>query len=59
MNLNNVKKRCREVGALLILDEIQPGIGRTGNMFAFQKYDVEPDILVIGKGLGGLSLIHI
>ena len=51
--LNNVKKRCREVGALLILDEIQPGIGRTGNMFAFQKYDVEPDILVIGKGLGG------
>ena len=51
--LNNVKKRCREVGALLILDEIQPGIGRTGNMFAFQKYGVEPDILVIGKGLGG------
>ena len=51
--LNNVKKRCREVGALLILDEIQPGIGRTGNMFAFQKYDAEPDILVIGKGLGG------
>ena len=51
--LNDVKKRCREVGALLILDEIQPGIGRTGNMFAFQKYDVEPDILVIGKGLGG------
>ena len=37
----------------MILDEIQPGIGRTGNMFAFQKYDVEPDILVIGKGLGG------
>ena len=51
--LNNVKRRCNEVGALLILDEIQPGIGRTGNMFAFQKYDVEPDILVIGKGLGG------
>ena len=39
----------------MILDEIQPGIGRTGNMFAFQKYDVEPDILVIGKGLGGDS----
>ena len=37
----------------MILDEIQPGIGRTGNMFAFQKYGVEPDILVIGKGLGG------
>ena len=51
--LHNVKKKCKEVGALLILDEIQPGIGRTGEMFAFQKYDIEPDILVIGKGLGG------
>ena len=51
--LKSVKRRCEEVGALLVLDEIQPGIGRTGNMFAFQKYDVEPDILVIGKGLGG------
>ena len=51
--LQNVKKKCEEVGALLILDEIQPGIGRTGEMFAFQKYDIEPDILVIGKGLGG------
>ena len=51
--LKNVKKRCEQVGALLVLDEIQPGIGRTGNMFAFQKYDIEPDILVIGKGLGG------
>jgi acetylornithine/N-succinyldiaminopimelate aminotransferase len=51
--LKNVKRKCKEVGALLILDEIQPGIGRTGKMFAFQKYNVEPDILVIGKGLGG------
>ena len=51
--LKNVKRKCEEVGALLILDEIQPGIGRTGKMFAFQKYNVKPDILVIGKGLGG------
>ena len=51
--LKNVEEKCQEVGALLILDEIQPGIGRTGKMFAFQKYKVEPDILVVGKGLGG------
>ena len=51
--LNKVKKRCVEVGAMLILDEIQPGIGRTGKLFAFMDHDVAPDILVIGKGLGG------
>ncbi len=51
--LAKVKKRCEEVGALLILDEIQPGIGRTGKMFGFQNYDVVPDIVVTGKGLGG------
>ncbi|MDC3051427.1 aspartate aminotransferase family protein [Bacteroidota bacterium] len=51
--LREVKRKCEEVGALLILDEIQPGIGRTGKMFAFQKYNIKPDILVIGKGLGG------
>ena len=49
--LTKVKKRCEEVGALLILDEIQPGFGRTGKLFGFQNYDVTPDILVIGKGM--------
>ncbi len=51
--LKAVKARCEEVGALLILDEIQPGIGRTGKLFAFEHYEITPDILVIGKGLGG------
>lgn len=51
--LNQVKERCEKVGALLILDEIQPGIGRTGSLFAFMDHNVVPDILVIGKGLGG------
>ena len=49
----NLKKRCEEVGALLILDEIQPGFGRTGKLFSFEHYDMIPDILVMGKGMGG------
>ena len=51
--LKKVKKRCEDVGALLILDEIQPGIGRTGKLFAFMDHKIAPDILVVGKGLGG------
>ncbi len=51
--LKKVRKRCNEVGALLILDEIQPGFGRTGKLFGFQNYDIVPDILVMGKGMGG------
>ena len=51
--LKKVKARCVEVEALLILDEIQPGFGRTGTLFGFQNYDVVPDILVMGKGMGG------
>ncbi|VXB99132.1 aspartate aminotransferase family protein [Maribacter litoralis] len=49
--LKKVKERCSEVGALLILDEIQPGFGRTGKLFAFEHYNCVPDILVIGKGM--------
>ena len=49
----NLKKRCEEVGALFILDEIQPGFGRTGKLFSFEHYDMVPDILVMGKGMGG------
>ena len=49
--LTKVRRRCSEVGALLILDEIQPGFGRTGNLFAFEHYDCIPDILVMGKGM--------
>ena len=51
--LKAVKARCEAVGALLILDEIQPGIGRTGRLFAYENEGISPDILVIGKGLGG------
>jgi len=51
--LSNVKKRCQEVGALLILDEIQTGIGRTGTFWGFENYNVVPDIVITGKGLGG------
>jgi acetylornithine aminotransferase len=49
--LKKVKQRCKDVGALLILDEIQPGFGRTGKLFGFEHFDVIPDILVIGKAM--------
>ena len=51
--LEKVKSRCQEVGALLILDEIQAGIGRTGTFWGFENYNVIPDIIITGKGLGG------
>ena len=51
--LKKVRKRCDEVGAIMILDEIQPGFGRTGKLFGFQNYDVVPDVVVMGKGMGG------
>jgi acetylornithine/succinyldiaminopimelate/putrescine aminotransferase len=51
--LEKVRAQCDTVGALLILDEIQPGVGRTGKLFGFEHYNCTPDILVTGKGLGG------
>jgi len=51
--LKQIKERCKEVGALLILDEIQSGIGRTGKLFEFLNHNMVPDIIVTGKGLGG------
>lgn len=51
--LTKVQEKCNAVGALLILDEIQPGIGRTGTLFGFENYNCIPDIVVTGKGLGG------
>lgn len=51
--LKKLRQRCDEVGALLILDEIQVGYGRTGSLWAFSQYDVVPDILLLAKAMGG------
>lgn len=51
--LQALRKKCSDVGALLILDEIQCGMGRTGKNFAFEHYEIVPDILTLGKALGG------
>jgi len=51
--LIQVKKLCEEYGALLILDEVQSGLGRTGKLWAFEHFNVQPDIVVLGKGLSG------
>lgn len=51
--LKELRKKCDDTGAILIFDELQSGLGRTGKMFAFQHYGIIPDILVIGKALGG------
>lgn len=48
-----VRKRCDETGALLILDEIQCGFGRTGKFWAFEHFEIVPDIVVSAKGMGG------
>ena len=51
--LKKVKQKCESVGALLILDEIQPGFGRTGKLFGFEHFGAVPDVVVMGKGMGG------
>ena len=51
--MRTLRDRCTEVGALLIFDEIQCGLGRTGKHFAFQHFEVVPDVLTLGKALGG------
>ncbi len=51
--LQALRKRCTETGTLLIFDEIQVGFGRTGTLFAFEQYDIVPDVLLLAKALGG------
>jgi acetylornithine/succinyldiaminopimelate/putrescine aminotransferase len=51
--IKTLAKKCKAVGALLILDEIQAGFGRTGSLWAFEQYGIVPDILLLGKALGG------
>ncbi len=51
--MRKLRYRCNDVGALLILDEIQTGFGRTGKWFAFEHFNIVPDVLTIAKGMGG------
>lgn len=51
--LQQLRKRCDETGALLIVDDIQMGFARTGKLFSFMHYDITPDILCLAKGMGG------
>lgn len=51
--LQRIRQRCSETGTLLVFDEVQTGFGRTGSLWAFEHYGVVPDILMLGKALGG------
>jgi acetylornithine/succinyldiaminopimelate/putrescine aminotransferase len=51
--MKKLRQRCSDTGTMLILDEIQCGMGRAGSLFAFEQFDIVPDILTIGKAFGG------
>jgi len=51
--LQTLRKKCTESGTLLILDEIQAGFGRTGKLWGFENFEIIPDVLILGKALGG------
>ena len=51
--VQGVRELCDERGLLLILDEVQTGVGRTGTLFGYEQFDVEPDLMALAKGLGG------
>ena len=51
--MNNLRRKCTQTGTLLILDEIQAGFGRTGTLWGFQQFDIAPDMVLLGKALGG------
>jgi len=51
--LKALRKRCTDTGTLLVLDEIQCGFGRNGSLWAFEQFDIVPDVLLLGKALGG------
>ncbi|HEU0228537.1 MAG TPA: aspartate aminotransferase family protein [Arachidicoccus soli] len=51
--IKKIREKCNSTGTLLILDEIQAGFGRTGSLWAFEQFDIVPDILLLGKALGG------
>jgi acetylornithine/succinyldiaminopimelate/putrescine aminotransferase len=51
--LESMKRKCRETGALLIIDDVQMGFGRTGKLFSFEHFNFVPDILVLAKAMGG------
>ena len=56
--LQALRKRCTEVGCLMIIDEVQTGFGRTGKLFAFEHFGIAPDIFTIAKGMGGQIIFN-
>jgi acetylornithine/succinyldiaminopimelate/putrescine aminotransferase len=51
--MNSIRRKCSDTGIILIFDEIQTGFGRTGKLWGFEQFDIVPDILLLGKALGG------